>query len=70
MKVVFDENVSDDFRTMGARVILLGSFWDHLKIWERTKWLVSRWDRLYGAMELLPQGACCVVDKSGDLKSA
>src|SRR5579872_4200922 len=36
---------SEDLKLLGARVMLLGPFWDNLTIWDKTKWLVARWDR-------------------------
>jgi hypothetical protein len=31
----------EDLKTMGARVILVGPFWDHMNAWDRAKWLVA-----------------------------
>lgn len=61
---------AEGFRAMNAKVVLLGPFWDHLLIWDKTKWLVSRLDRIHASLEALPPGSCCIVDKSGKLSDA
>jgi hypothetical protein len=54
---------ADELKSLGARVLLLGPFWDALNIWEKTKWLVSRWDRLHAVVLGMPMGSCLVVGK-------
>jgi|SRR5579862_243977 len=53
-----------DLKQLGARVMLLGPFWDRLGIWEKTKWLVAKWDRLQAAVTTQPAGSCLVVGRS------
>jgi predicted nuclease of predicted toxin-antitoxin system len=54
-----------DFKTLGARVVLLSSFWDHLGVWEKSKWLVKHWDALSDLCASLEAGSCVLVDKRG-----
>lgn len=63
------ELAAEDFKAMQARVLLLGPFWDHLSIWEKTKWFVAGWDRLHARLSQLPEGSCVLVDKAFRLRS-
>ena len=54
----------DALKAMGARVILLGRFWDHLNRWERAKWLVQRIEWLVTLAEGMPSGSVYLVYKS------
>ena len=45
-------------KAIGARVILLGRFWDHLNRWERAKWLIGHIERLVALSEGIQQAAC------------
>jgi hypothetical protein len=56
-------------KAMGARVILLGRFWDHLNRWERAKWLVGHIERLVALAEGMPEGSVYLVYKSGRHRS-
>lgn len=40
---------ADDLRRMRARVILLGRFFDHLGVWDKAKWWVTRIERVAAA---------------------
>lgn len=52
-----------DLKKMGARVILLGEFWDHLSRWERTKWLIKYIEPLVTLAVSMPQGRVYLVNK-------
>ena len=52
-------------KAIGARVILLGRFWDHLNRWERAKWLVNQIERLVALAAEMPTGSVYLVYKSG-----
>lgn len=59
-----------EFRQMGARVVLLGPFWDHMLIWEKTKWLVGHWDQLHSHLATAPEGYCTIINRLGRIKDA
>lgn len=52
-----------DLKKMGARVILLGKFWDHLSRWERAKWLINSIEPLVALAESMPAGTVYLVNK-------
>ncbi|MCS7191149.1 MAG: DUF5615 family PIN-like protein [Fimbriimonadales bacterium] len=58
-----------DLKAMGARVILLGQFWDHLNRWERAKWLVRHIERIIALAESMPEGAVYLVNKQARARS-
>jgi hypothetical protein len=57
-----------DLKGMGARVLLLGKFWDHLSRWERAKWLVQRIETLVATASQMPGGTVYLVSKSGRVR--
>lgn len=54
-----------DLKTMDARVLLLGSFWDHLSGWERAKWLVNRIEAIVEAAGALGRGQVWMIERFG-----
>lgn len=54
-----------DLKAMGARVILLGQFWDHLGRWERAKWLVNHIEALVTLANGMPNGTVYLISKRG-----
>lgn len=54
-----------DLKTMRARVLLLGPFFDHLNRWQRAKWLVARFEALIDSARKLEEGSVTMVDRSG-----
>ena len=56
-------------KAIGARVILLGRFWDHLNRWERAKWLIGHIERLVSLAQEMPAGSVYLVNKSGRHRS-
>lgn len=54
-----------DLKQMNARVILMGSFWDHLSRWERAKWLVNHIDALVALAGSLQAGTALLLNKRG-----
>ncbi|GIV10278.1 MAG: hypothetical protein KatS3mg019_2369 [Fimbriimonadales bacterium] len=54
-----------DLKQMGARVILLGKFWDHLSRWERAKWLVNNIEAIVNLTNGMPHGTVYLVNKRG-----
>jgi hypothetical protein len=54
-----------DLKRMGVRLVLIGAFWDHLGIWEKTCWLVSHWTGLNDRIHAIQTGSCLLVDRSG-----
>jgi len=58
-----------DLKEMKAKVILLGQFFDHMKGWDKAKWLVNNIEGLtIAAIPLLP-GSVLAIDKNGSTKS-
>ncbi len=57
---------AEDLKKLGARVLLLGGFWDDLRIWEKAKWLVAKWERIAAWFEDTTP-ACAVIDKGGKI---
>lgn len=41
---------------MGARVILVGGFWDDMGRWEKAKWLVARIEKIVEVASGLSDG--------------
>lgn len=52
-----------DLTNMGAKVLMLGRFWNDLSIWEQSKWLVANWDRVHDVLESLAGPSCVVIDR-------
>lgn len=52
-----------DLKRLGARVILLGQFWDRLSRWERTKCLVLHIEKLAAAVNGMQSGQVCLINK-------
>lgn len=55
----------EDLKAMGARVILLSSFWDHLNRWQRAKWLVNHIEQLVDIAQAMSDGTVYLVNKRG-----
>lgn len=51
----------EDLKAMGARVILVGPFWDHLSRWEKAKWLVAYVERLHYIAQALTSGSVTLI---------
>lgn len=58
-----------DLKALGARVILLGRFWDHLSRWERAKWLVRHIEKLVELAESMPAGTVYLVNKQAKFRA-
>lgn len=58
-----------ELKAMGARVVLLGRFWDHLNRWERAKWLVKHIERLVALADSMPAGTVYLVNKQAKARS-
>lgn len=54
-----------DLKAMGARVMLIGEFFDHMTGWEKAKWLVTRIERMVKFAESMGDGTVCLVDRFG-----
>ncbi len=53
-----------DLKDMGARVILVGPFWDHQNRWAKAKWLVAAIERIVNVASTMPAGSVrLLVDK-------
>src|SRR5687768_3704293 len=55
------EYTVEDLKSMGARVILTGPWFDHLGAWDRAKWLVARIDRICQIAEELAPGSVVLL---------
>ena len=60
----------EEFRRMGARVLLVGSFWDHRGRWAQAKWLVARLERLIGTATGMGAGDVLLVAADGKIRAA
>lgn len=54
-----------EFQRRGARVFLLGAFWNHRSCWDQAKWLVGRADRLIGLAGAMDAGEVRLVAADG-----
>lgn len=52
-----------DLKRLGARVILIGQFWDHLNRWERAKWFVMHLEKLVALASGMSSGEVYLVNK-------
>lgn len=57
--------ITEDLKRMGARVILLGQFWDHLPRWERAKWLVQYIEMIVNLAGSMNSGSAVLIHKRG-----
>lgn len=57
--------IVEDLKQMGARVVLLGAFWDHLPRWERAKWLVQHIEMIVNLAAMMADGSVVLVHKRG-----
>ena len=55
----------EEFRRMGARVLLFGSFWNHRGRWAQAKWLVARLERLIDTANGMSAGDVLIVGADG-----
>ena len=60
----------DGFLGMGARVFLLGSFWDHRRRWDQAKWLVARLDGLIETAMSMNSGNVLIIGADGQVRPA
>src|ERR1044072_4850038 len=54
-----------DLKAMNERVVLVGSFFDHLDRWQRAKWLVARMETLVVVARALRSGSVVLMDRYG-----
>lgn len=54
-----------DLKSMRARVLLLGAFFDHLDRWQRAKWLVAKHESLVSIANTLTPGSVVLVGRNG-----
>ena len=54
-----------DLKALGAQVIMVGPFSDHITGWERAKWLVNRFEQIVETAEGLPTGSVVLLNKQG-----
>lgn len=58
------EYTVEDLKGLGAQIIFVGPFWDHLNRWEKAKWLCASIDRIvFIAQEIPPGSARLLVDR-------
>ncbi len=60
---------AEEVAATGIVYLMLGEFFDHLKIWEKTKWVVAHWDAIYRQAQGLTSGSVQLILKSGEFKS-
>lgn len=53
----------EGFKSLGARVLLFGPFWDHLPKWQRAKWLVAHYDRIHDLASAMPPGSVTMLGR-------
>lgn len=58
-----------DLKSLGAQVLLVGSFFDHLSRWEKAKWLVGELEGLIEIANQLAPGSVMLVDRRGRAKN-
>ncbi len=59
----------NDLKAMGARVILLGQFWDHMNRWQRAKWLVRNIERLVDLAKKMDPGTVYLINRRAIARS-
>ncbi len=59
---------AQEIAAMGATYLMLGQFFDHMKAWDRAKWIYQHWDRIDAAAATWPRGSVWLIGKNGDLK--
>lgn len=52
---------------MGATYLMLGQFFDHMKAWDKAKWIYQHWDRIDGAAATWPPGTVWLIGKKGNI---
>ncbi len=55
----------EDLKEMGARLLMLGPFWDHLSGWDRAKWLVNSIDSIHATASTMTPGTAMLLDRRG-----
>jgi hypothetical protein len=58
----------DDLAAIGARMIYFAEFFDHMRSWERAKFLVRTMDSLVHRAARLARGHALVMVKSGAMR--
>lgn len=53
---------------MKAKVIILEQFFDHMKGWDKAKWLVNNIEKLVAFSESLMPGSVSALDRNGSAK--
>lgn len=57
-----------DLKQMKAKVIILEQFFDHMKGWDKAKWLVNNIEKLVAFSESLMPGSVSALDRNGSAK--
>jgi hypothetical protein len=55
-------------KALGARVILVGGFWNHLSRWEKAKWLVDATERLVYVASGMAAGTAKLYYRNGSVR--
>ncbi len=53
-----------DLKTLQARFILLGSFFDHMKCWAKAQWLVRYADKIVALAAGMDAGSVVIIDRN------
>ncbi len=57
-----------DMKGLGAQVVLLGGFWDHMSRWERAKWLVSNIEKVLAVVQRTSGAFVYLMDRYARVK--
>ena len=52
-----------DLKRLGATVILVGPFWDHIDVWQRARWLVNSIERIVDLASSMEPGSVRLIDR-------
>lgn len=63
------EYTVEDLKALGARVILVSEFWDHMKGWPKAKWLVESIERIYEIASSMTEGTVVLIDRNCKVKT-
>lgn len=56
---------SRELAESGATYLMIGQFFDHMRSWDRAKWMIRHWDYIYESASSWPAGSVWLMQKNG-----
>jgi hypothetical protein len=57
-----------DLKSMNARLPMVSEFWDHMRVWEKAKWLVASIEDIVAKASIMADGTVELLYKDGSTR--